>query len=84
MYTCISSSSLSPQDGIIVGNRPFKNIQSKSYHSIMADIFNGYFPSEFKNDYPDGVIFNLSGSNLTAHCFLLLFSLNALCLIIFY
>jgi hypothetical protein len=29
----------------------------------MTDIFNGYFPLEFKDDYPEGIIFNLSGSS---------------------
>lgn len=38
---------------------PFRSIDSKSYRVFVTDIMDGYFPSEYREEYPDGVIFDL-------------------------
>ena len=47
------------KDGLMVKRGPFRDNGSDSYKSFTRDIMDGYFPSEFKLDYPDGVVFNL-------------------------
>lgn len=47
------------KDGLLVKRGPFRENASDSYKSFTRDIIDGYFPSEFKLDYPDGVVFNL-------------------------
>ncbi len=47
------------KNGLLVKRGPFRTKNSESYLSFCQDVIDGYFPSEFKNDYPDGVIFNL-------------------------
>jgi hypothetical protein len=47
------------KNGIMVKRGPFRTNGSDTYVSFVRDIMDGYFPSEFKKDYPDGVIFEL-------------------------
>jgi hypothetical protein len=47
------------QNGIMIQNGPFRPNHSSSFQSFVQDIVDGYFPSEFKNQYPDGVLFDL-------------------------
>lgn len=47
------------KNGLLINRGPIRYNNSSNYHSFMQDIFDGYFPSEFKNQYPDGVIFEL-------------------------
>jgi hypothetical protein len=43
----------------MIKNGPFRRTNSDSYRTFASDILDGYFPSEFKDVYPDGVIFDL-------------------------
>jgi hypothetical protein len=38
---------------------PFRYCDTKSYNSFVRDIIDGYFPLEYRDDCPDGVIFDL-------------------------
>lgn len=46
-------------NGIMVNRGPFRHSSSKSYVAFTQDILDGYFPLEYKNIYPDGVLFDL-------------------------
>jgi UBX domain-containing protein 11 len=46
-------------NGIMIQRGPFRYSHSESYRSFMSDILDGYYPSELKERYPDGVIFDL-------------------------
>eukprot|EP01041_Mallomonas_annulata_P004926 gene4926-9825_t len=46
-------------NGLMVKRGPFRPINSNSYHTFVRDILDGFFPSEFRNEYPDGVILDL-------------------------
>jgi hypothetical protein len=46
-------------NGLMIQNGPFRPITSDSYRVFTKDILDGYFPSEFRDAYPDGVIFDL-------------------------
>ena len=47
------------KNGLMVKRGPFRAADSKSYKIFVDDIVDGYFPSEYKEEYPDGVIFDL-------------------------
>lgn len=47
------------RNGLMIKNGPFRRTNSDSYRTFVSDILDGYFPSEFKDMYPDGVIFDL-------------------------
>ena len=47
------------KNGLLVKRGPFRSADSKSYKTFVDDILDGYFPSEYKDEYPDGVIFDL-------------------------
>lgn len=47
------------KNGILVRQGPFRYCASESYHSFIRDIIDGYFPSEYSKQYPDGVLFDL-------------------------
>lgn len=44
------------KNGLMVKNGPFRYNNSESYISFVTDIMDGYFPSEFRNTCPDGVL----------------------------
>lgn len=46
-------------NGLMIKRGPFRECGSKSYASFAQDILDGYFPSEFKNEHPDGFLLNL-------------------------
>lgn len=46
-------------NGLMIQNGPFRSITSDSYRIFTKDILDGYFPSEFRDPYPDGVLFDL-------------------------
>lgn len=46
-------------DGIMIKRGPFRNSHSDSCRSFVRDIMDGFFPSEFRSEYPDGVMFRL-------------------------
>lgn len=46
-------------NGLMVRRGPFRECGSESYKQFTRDIMDGYFPAEFKDDYPDGVVFVL-------------------------
>lgn len=47
------------QDGLLINRGPFRPCNSASYHTFVQDIIDGYFPSELREEFPDGVIFDL-------------------------
>jgi hypothetical protein len=47
------------KNGIMIKNGPFRRSDSDSYRTFVSDILDGYFPSEFRDMYPDGVLFDL-------------------------
>eukprot|EP00607_Mallomonas_marina_P003623 CAMPEP_0182439764 /NCGR_PEP_ID=MMETSP1167-20130531/86634_1 /TAXON_ID=2988 /ORGANISM="Mallomonas Sp, Strain CCMP3275" /LENGTH=354 /DNA_ID=CAMNT_0024633533 /DNA_START=710 /DNA_END=1774 /DNA_ORIENTATION=- len=47
------------RNGLMVRRGPFRVCGSDSYRKFVTDIVDGFFPSEFRNDCPDGVILNL-------------------------
>lgn len=47
------------RNGLMVKRGPFRPKDSKSFKDFMKDVMDGYFPSEFKDEYPDGVLFDL-------------------------
>jgi hypothetical protein len=47
------------KNGLMIKRGPFRPCHSDSYLSFVQDVIDGYFPSEFRNEYPDGVTFDL-------------------------
>ena len=47
------------RNGLMIKRGPFRSIDSKPYRVFVTDIMDGYFPSEYREEYPDGVIFDL-------------------------
>ena len=47
------------KNGIMIKRGPFRYNYTDSYKTFVRDIIDGYFPSEFREEYPDGVIFDL-------------------------
>jgi hypothetical protein len=47
------------RDGILVKRGPFRENGSPGYDSFVRDIMEGYFPTDFRQEYPDGVILEL-------------------------
>eukprot|EP00605_Chrysophyceae_sp_TOSAG23-4_P000217 GSChrysophyteH1.ASY1.ANO1.254.1 assembled CDS len=51
-------------NGLMIRRGPFRPADSASYKSFCRDILDGYFPSDFRKDHPDGVLFNLTDKHL--------------------
>lgn len=47
------------RNGLMIKRGPFRPCESTSYLSFIQDVADGYFPSEFRKEYPDGVTFEL-------------------------
>ena len=47
------------RNGLLIRRGPFRANGSPSYTTFVQDILDGFFPSEFRSDYPDGVILEL-------------------------
>jgi len=47
------------QNGLLVKRGPFRECGSSTYNSFVKDIMDGYFPSEFKHEHPDGLLINV-------------------------
>jgi hypothetical protein len=47
------------QNGLMIKNGPFRACDSGNYKTFVKDIVDGYFPSEFQEEYPSGVVFDL-------------------------
>jgi hypothetical protein len=47
------------KNGLMIKSGPFRDINSDSYNSFVQDIMDGYFPSEFREQSPDGVLLDL-------------------------
>jgi hypothetical protein len=48
------------KNGIMIKRGPFREVGSGSFNTFVADVLDGYFPSEFRGDNPDGVILKLT------------------------
>jgi UBX domain-containing protein 11 len=46
-------------DGIMIRRGPFRDIKTESYELFVRDVMDGFFPSEFRDEFPDGVMFHL-------------------------
>jgi len=44
------------KDGILIKRGPFRKCGSEGYQKFVRDVVDGYFPSEFRNEHPDGLI----------------------------
>lgn len=53
-------------DGIMIRRGPFRNLNSASHASFVRDVMDGFFPSEFREEFPDGVMFHLIDKHSTA------------------
>lgn len=51
-------------DGILVKRGPFRENGSAGYTSFVRDVMEGYFPTDFREEYPDGVILSLKDRHL--------------------
>lgn len=47
------------RNGLMIRRGPFRPCGSESYESFARDVMDGYFPSEFRAAYPEGVTFDL-------------------------
>lgn len=47
------------RNGLMIKRGPFRSCSAANYHSFVKDIMDGYFPSEFQGEYPEGVVFDL-------------------------
>ena len=47
-------------NGIMIRRGPFRPSDSASYKAFCRDIMDGYFPSDFRKEHPDGVLFCLT------------------------
>lgn len=48
------------KNGLMIKRGPFRELGSDSYNSFVGDVLDGYFPSEFRGDNPDGVILKVT------------------------
>lgn len=55
------------RNGLMIQRGPFRPVRSPGYESFTKDILDGYFPSEFSKDYPDGFIIDLVDQHLAAY-----------------
>lgn len=46
------------KDGIMLWRGPFRSFNEDSGKTFLLDVLDGYFPSEFKEKYPDGIVFD--------------------------
>ena len=58
MFDCITVAFY--RNGIMIRRGPFRERTGASYASFVRDIMDGYFPSEFQPEFPDGVMFKLT------------------------
>ena len=47
------------ENGLMIQRGPFRAVGSDGYRSFVKDVMDGYFPSDFRKDHPDGVLFDL-------------------------
>lgn len=48
------------RDGILIKRGPFCKHDSEGYQKFVRDVVDGYFPSEFRAEYPDGVVMEVT------------------------
>lgn len=54
-------------NGIMLKRGPFRTVDSPGYNSLVRDVLDGYFPSDLRQDHPDGVIFDLFDKHLETY-----------------
>lgn len=47
------------RDGIFFRRGPFRPYSDRETQRFVSDVLDGYFPPEFKDEYPDGIIFDV-------------------------
>ena len=55
------------RDGIFLRRGPFRSFSGRHTQAFINDIMDGYYPSEFKDAYPDGVVFRLADRRATLY-----------------
>jgi hypothetical protein len=52
------------RNGLMIKRGPFREHSAPSCVAFVRDIMDGYFPSEFRREYPDGVVLELKDKHL--------------------
>lgn len=47
------------KNGLLINRGPFREVGSETYFAFVRDVMDGYFPSEYKDMAPEGVIFDV-------------------------
>ena len=55
------------EDGILLKRGPFRPYDHPAGEKFVRDVLDGYFPSEFKESYPDGIVFDLVDKSCETH-----------------
>jgi hypothetical protein len=48
------------KDGILIRRGPFRAFTDINTQSFVRDVLDGYFPAEYREEYPDGVVFDVA------------------------
>ncbi len=48
------------EDGLLLWNGPLRPFSDPACITFLHDVMDGFFPSEFKREYPDGVVFQVT------------------------
>ena len=52
------------KNGLMIKRGPFRPAGSETFNSFIRDIFDGYFPDEFRESSPDGVLLEVTDKRL--------------------
>ena len=55
------------RDGIFLRRGPFRSFSGRHTQAFINDVMDGYYPSEFKDAHPDGVVFRLTDRRSTLY-----------------
>jgi len=47
------------KDGLLIRRGPFRSFTDANTQGFVRDVLDGYFPAEFREQYPDGIIFDV-------------------------
>ncbi len=47
------------KDGLLIRRGPFRPFSDDATRRFVSDVLDGYFPPEFKDTHPDGIVFNV-------------------------
>ena len=55
------------RDGIFIKRGPFRPYSDHETQRFVSDVLDGYFPPEFKEEHPDGIIFDVKDYSKTTY-----------------